>query len=156
MEGQKRSSEILLSVVLLFSMAGPVIASSLDETGRLEPCPETPNCVSTQAVRESQRMPPIPFNGDPSRAMELLVDVLEAQPRVAIESTGERSIVSVFTTRILRFKDDVVFFVDPDERAIHFRSASRVGRSDLGANRERMERLTRLFLEAQSEDDSDR
>ena len=138
------------------AMAASATASFLEETGRLEPCPETPNCVSTQAERESQRMPPIRFEGDPTAARDLLVEVLERRPRVRIEAVGERSVVTVFTTRLLRFEDDVVFLFDPGERVIHFRSASRVGRSDLGANRERMERVTALFLEAQSREGSDR
>lgn len=48
---------------------------------------------------------------------------------------------ALFVTKIFRFKDDVTFFVDTDAKLLHFRSASRVGHSDLGANRKRMTAL---------------
>ncbi len=123
-------------------------ASARGEAPRLEPCPETPNCVSTQAERADQKMTPIPFTEDLDSARERLVAILEAEPRVSFEVVDERRIDSVFTTRWMRFKDDVVFLFDPEAGVIHFRSASRIGRSDLGANRERMERLTRAFEQA--------
>ena len=49
-------------------------------------------------------------------------------------------------TRFLKFADDVEFRVDPLERVIHVRSASRIGHSDLGANRERIEDLRRRWV----------
>ena len=50
---------------------------------------------------------------------------------------GARKIEAVVTTRIIKFKDDVTIRVEADgeERSILFaRSASRVGKGDLGAN----------------------
>jgi uncharacterized protein (DUF1499 family) len=151
-----RTGEIALTGALLLAMSASATASSSERNGKLEPCPETPNCVSTQAEREDQRMAPIPFEGDPAAALDLLIELLREQPRVHIESIGEHSVVTVFTTRILRFDDDVVFLIDPEEHVIHFRSASRVGRSDLGANRKRMEHLSKLFREARDRSESPR
>jgi uncharacterized protein (DUF1499 family) len=45
----------------------------------------------------------------------------------------------------LRFVDDVEFLLVPAERVIHVRSASRVGYSDLGTNRKRVEALRAKF-----------
>ena len=118
---------------------------------KLEPCPGTPNCVSTQAKRASQRMEPIPYTGDVDAARARLLAVLAEHPRVEVSVGEGGEIRAVFTSRLLRFKDDVVLAFDPQARLIHFRSASRLGRSDFGVNRERMERLSRLFLEAESE-----
>ena len=139
---------VAVAVSLLMSPA-PTLPN--DDTLDLEPCPATPNCVSTRAERDSQRMDPIPFSGSLDEARSRLVDLLEAEPRVRLEAVDRHRIVSVFTTRLMRFKDDVVFVLDPEERVIHFRSASRVGRSDWGANRDRMERLTRAFLASEAE-----
>lgn len=121
---------------------------------RLKPCPRTPNCVSTQATRDDQRMDPIPYRGDLETARSLLLEILDEEPRVDIDDLRERVIQTVFTTRIMRFRDDVVFLLDPDQRMIHFRSASRIGRSDWGANRRRMERLSERFMEAQRSQES--
>jgi uncharacterized protein (DUF1499 family) len=46
---------------------------------------------------------------------------------------------------LFRFVDDVELAVDPAEHVVHFRSASRVGRSDFGVNRRRMEELSRTL-----------
>lgn len=141
-------TNLMLAAVLGVTEA--VAAATDTEIPRLAPCPETPNCVSTQASRAEQRMEPIPFRGDLPSARARLVTLLEREPRVSIEEIDEHLVRSVFTTRILRFDDDVVFVLDPMARVIHFRSASRVGRGDLGANRKRMERLTELYLEIEA------
>jgi uncharacterized protein (DUF1499 family) len=46
-----------------------------------------------------------------------------------------------FTTRLTGFVDDFEFWFDPAARAIQVRSASRIGRSDFGANRRRIEEV---------------
>ncbi len=48
-------------------------------------------------------------------------------------------------SRIFKFVDDVEFYFPPNESVIHLRSASRVGQSDLGVNRRRLEQI-RLAL----------
>jgi uncharacterized protein (DUF1499 family) len=48
-------------------------------------------------------------------------------------------------SRIFKFVDDVEFYLPPNESVIHLRSASRVGESDLGVNRRRVEQI-RLAL----------
>ena len=97
-------------------------------------------------------MDPIAYRGDLAAAHQRLLTVLADQPRVEITERSENLIRAVFTTRMLRFKDDVVFLFDPEQRLIHFRSASRIGRSDWGANRERMQRIAELYAKAQPED----
>ncbi len=77
--------------------------------------------------------------------MRRLLSVLEAMPRTAIVASDSGSIRAEFRTRLLRFTDDATFIYDDATNAIHFRSASRLGRSDFGVNRRRMEEIrTRL------------
>jgi len=113
----------------------------------LAPCPKTPNCVSTQSTHPNKQMAPIPFRGDLDTARTRLLALLASQPRVEVLAARERYVHAVFTTLMLRFKDDVEFLFDPAAGVIHFRSASRIGRSDLGANRRRMEHLTAAFAQ---------
>lgn len=113
----------------------------------LTPCPKTPNCVSTQATDPNKHMAPIPFRGDLDTARTRLLALLSHESRVEVLETRENYVHAVFTTFLLRFKDDVEFAFDAEAGVIHFRSASRVGTSDLGTNRRRMERLSREFLE---------
>lgn len=78
-------------------------------------------------------------------AMTRLKRILSGLPRVRIITADERYLHAEFTSLLFRFVDDVEFLIDEDRREVHFRSASRVGYSDLGANRARMEQLRRLF-----------
>ena len=117
------------------------------QAGRLQPCPTSPNCVSTQADNPGQAMEPLPLNCDPQDAVARLKQIIEAQPRTKIVTTEAGYLHAEFTTAWLRFTDDVEFLVDQQASQIHFRSASRVGHSDLGANRRRMEKLTAAYLE---------
>lgn len=113
--------------------------------GRLAACPNSPNCVSTQATDKQHKIEPIAFDGSPDDAMRRLQSAIAAIPRMKIITRTEDYFHAEATTLILRFKDDVEIFVDRQAKVIHFRSASRVGHSDLGANRARMERIRKIF-----------
>jgi uncharacterized protein (DUF1499 family) len=132
-----------LALLLALSL-GAADADAPEVPMQLKPCPSTPNCVSTQAVDSSKRMDPIAFAGSPAEAHATLLRVLD-QPRVAVAESTATYIHAVFTTRIMKYRDDVEFVIDPDARLVHFRSASRVGTSDLGTNRRRMKGLVKRF-----------
>jgi len=113
--------------------------------GRLADCPVTPNCVCTQCSDPEHRMEPLHFIGTPEEAMERLKSLIGAMPRSKIVTADKRYIHAEFSSRVFRFVDDVEFLIDPATKTIHFRSASRVGRSDLGVNRQRMEEIRQKF-----------
>lgn len=115
---------------------------------RLAPCPKTPNCVSTQSVDGRQRAAPLPFRGGAEETRRRLLAVLEAWPRTRIVAVEDDYLRAECTSLLFRFVDDVELLLDERERVVHFRSASRVGHSDLGANRRRMRALRRAFLSA--------
>jgi uncharacterized protein (DUF1499 family) len=104
-------------------------------------CPGTPNCVSTEATTESQRMAAIPFRDSPEAAQARARAALLAEARTVIVAEEPGVLRAEATSRIFRFVDDVVVVIDADARVFRFRSASRVGRSDLGVNRKRMTRV---------------
>ena len=117
-------------------------------TKRLAPCPQSPNCVSSLAPDESHRVDPIRFTGDPVAALAKLRAVIEAMPRTKITRIDGDSLHAEFTSWLLRFVDDVDAVVDPDAGVIHVRSSSRVGYSDLGVNRKRVEEIRAAFASA--------
>ena len=82
---------LLLALVLAMSSERPA----------LEPCPRTPNCVSTQAADPAKRMDPIPFRGDLAASRGRLLEILESLPRVSIEQSLDTSIHAVFTTPLI-------------------------------------------------------
>lgn len=109
---------------------------------RLAPCPAKPNCVSTLAPAEdtTHHAEPIPHRGNLAEAMGAVLASLALLPRTEIVERDVDYVHAVVTSRLLRFKDDVEFVVGVDH--IDFRSASRVGTSDLGVNRKRMTALS--------------
>lgn len=115
--------------------------------GRLRPCPPTPNCVcSDEAARPdpSQQMPPIPLKTDPKDALDRLQQAALSLGRATVRTRTENYLHLEFRSRLFGFVDDVEFLVDPERARIDFRAGARVGHSDLGVNRARMERILKL------------
>ena len=110
---------------------------------RLSACPSSPNCVSSQAADERHRIAPLAFNGDPDTAFARLKQILARRNDTAVieESPGYLRV----ELRTTLFVDDGEFLLDRAGRVIHVRSASRLGYSDLGKNRSRMEDIRREF-----------
>jgi uncharacterized protein (DUF1499 family) len=113
--------------------------------GRLAPCPEKPNCVCTQAADAAHHIEPLTYDGAPEQAMAHLKAALATLPRTRIVTETPDYLHAECTSLVFRFVDDMEFLIDRERKVIHFRSASRVGHSDLGVNRRRMERLRQGF-----------
>ncbi|MFW7378701.1 MAG: DUF1499 domain-containing protein [Oligoflexus sp.] len=107
----------------------------------LPPCPDRPNCVSSEAKKAMHRMEPWTLKVSRAEFVKVLKDTLSLWPRTKVESEDGQRIKLTVKTRLLRFTDDVEIFVDEGKKLVHFRSASRLGYSDLGVNRKRMESL---------------
>ena len=113
--------------------------------GSLAPVPDSPNCVSSVTDKDSHKMSPIDVSGieDP---LEKLKSAIESEfSRAALITEKENYLHYEFTSMIFRFTDDVEFLLDVDNERIDFRSASRVGYSDMGTNRKRMEQIRSAF-----------
>lgn len=138
----------LLPVVLLLAAcaSGPPLASPVAAGEFVAPCPSTPNCVSTAAPPDdaAHHAEPFVFTGSVGDAKTRMKALVGTMPRtVLVEETGT-SLSFTFTSRLMRFVDDVdMVFVAEGEPGgrIEYRSASRVGRGDLGVNRARMEEI---------------
>jgi uncharacterized protein (DUF1499 family) len=109
--------------------------------GKLAPCPASPNCVSSQSTDKDHAVEPFMFSGTPAEAMADLKKVLSGMPRVRIVTATDTYLHAEFTSALFRFVDDVEFCFDGSTGTIQLRSASRVGSSDLGVNRKRVEHL---------------
>ncbi|HSS75735.1 MAG TPA: DUF1499 domain-containing protein [Thermoanaerobaculia bacterium] len=121
------------------------MAKAASPTSRLAPCPRTPNCVSTQAASGRQQMDPIPYSGSLAESRAKLIEVLRNYPRTRIVREEPEYLKAECRSAFFHFVDDVEFVFDDAAKKIHFRSASRLGRSDFGVNRKRMEEITAAF-----------
>jgi len=111
--------------------------------GILQSCPSSPNCVSSQANDEGHRIAPLSFSTDPDSAFLLLKQILFSRKDTKMISEEAGYLRVEFHTAF--FTDDGEFLLDGNAKAIHVRSASRIGYSDFGKNRSRMEDIRRDF-----------
>ena len=113
--------------------------------GRLAPCPDTPNCVNSQAQDDHHRIAPLAYTGDASAAMARLAQVIARQQGATIVTREGDYLYATMQTPVMGFVDDIEFLADPAQHHINVRSASRLGRSDFGVNRKRVEEVRAAF-----------
>lgn len=111
--------------------------------GRLPHCPSSPNCVCSQAVVTAQQVDPFPYTSDRAEAKRLLLKLIKDDPKATLITEKDNYLHAEY--RAFIFLDDVEFFFPDDESIIHVRSASRIGHSDLGANKRRIEAISAAF-----------
>jgi len=114
------------------------------EKGKFKKCPDTPNCVSSQEDG-SHFIEPIKYSGTLEDAQRALLDILRNMKRTEVTTSEEKYIHAESTSLLFRFVDDVEFYLDDSAKLIHVRSASRVGHSDFGVNRKRVEEIRENF-----------
>lgn len=139
----------LLLAFSMMSCAGEPPQNLGVTDGKLTPCPDSPNCVSSQSRDEAHGVAPLTIRGTLSEAKQALKRILERLPRVRIVTETQTYLHAEFKIAIFGFIDDVELLFDEKENVIHIRSASRVGRWDLGVNRRRVEKLRRMFMAEQ-------
>ncbi|MBP0001335.1 MAG: DUF1499 domain-containing protein [Cyanobacteria bacterium SID2] len=109
--------------------------------GKLAPCPASPNCVSSQSEDTAHYIEPLAYEASPEDTIERLKNILKSTDNTQIVVEKPNYLYAEFTSNIMGFIDDVEFLVDDDEALVHVRSASRLGESDLGVNRQRIETI---------------
>ena len=116
-------------------------AGSEREPDKLSPCPDLPNCVSSQSSDKAHFIEPLHYTGNLADARQKLINVLENAKRVHLAKIDMNYIHAEFRSSIFRFVDDVEFLVPPLKNIIHVRSASRKGYYYFGANRRRVDQI---------------
>jgi len=119
--------------------------------GRLAPCGGKPNCVVSQGGDERHHIDPIAYEGKKTAAVETIQQVVQGMAGTHIVTQTDHYLHVEFRSKMMGFVDDVEFHF-PDTGIIHMRSASRVGYTDFGANRKRLEKIRQLFKNRQSKD----
>ena len=120
----------------MFNFAGTRPNNLGVSDGKLTPCPGTPNCVNSQSEAPQSKIEPLP-----AVSISELQKVVEGMERTTIIESTDNYLYAEFKTKLMGFVDDVEFYLDRQENVIHVRSASRLGKSDLGLNRQRVEEI---------------
>ena len=116
--------------------------------GALKAPPSSPNAVSSQATGGYHRIAPLTYEGAQAQAMEKLKAIIESTPGTQIVQTKPDYLYAEYASALLGFVDDVEFYFPQGTHVIHVRSASRLGHSDLGVNRKRIEAIRARFLQS--------
>lgn len=152
---QPNGIRVLQRIILMGILSALLAACAGDrpnnlgaKNGLLLSCPASPNCVSSQVADEQHGIKPLPVNGDPGFEFIRLTTLLKNRPDTKIIEESSGYLRVEFRTRF--FVDDGEFLLDRERKIIHLRSASRVGYSDLGKNRSRMEEIRRDFEKGNS------
>jgi uncharacterized protein (DUF1499 family) len=133
----------------LIAMTLSTTSQAADSSLKLAPCPNTPNCVSSQALAGSNHyIAPFIIKGKAEDAWAAFQQALAGRKRTVITEASSDALHAEATSLIFRFVDDIDAVLDADMKLIHIRSASRVGYSDLGVNRRRIEALRQQLRQA--------
>lgn len=138
---------LMLAAILTSTACASVENIGMTECN-LAPCPDSPNCVSTQSEEKGHAMKPLPYLQTREASREKILSILKGMKQTKIIKMTASYIYAECRTALWRFTDDVAFFLDDTARVVHFRSASRVGYYDFGLNRSRMKRISEKYLEA--------
>ena len=149
---------ILVVVLLLAAQFGLLSGKQPNNIGvnneRLKPPSKTRNSVSSQAHLHTDNaqmqyasIEPLPFkNNSAAASMQSLLAVLKSMPGVTIVDAKPDYIYAQSQTKVLKFVDDVEFWVNPAKSVIEVRSASRLGREDFGVNRKRIDAIRDAYM----------
>lgn len=134
----------------LFSFSGTVPTDLGVNNGQLKSCPNTPNCVSSQAPASDKEhaIAPFTYQGSARDAIARLKQIIESMERSTINQVSDDYLYAEFSSKLMGFVDDVEFYAPPGESVIHTRTAARLGKSDLGVNRKRTEAIRAQFESA--------
>ena len=107
----------------------------------LSSCPESPNCVSTEARDNRHKIDAFHLKGDFTKNWPEIQHVVAALPRSTFVKADETYLHATFKSRVFQFVDDLELFLNPSTGIISIRSAARTGYWDFGVNRRRVEQL---------------
>lgn len=131
----------------IFSLSGTRPTNLGVSDGRLLACPASPNCVSSYATDERHAIAPLRLAISPVEGWAAARTAVAALPRTTIVRTTDDYLHAECQSALLGFVDDLELHLHANEGVIAVRSASRLGYSDLGVNRKRVEGLRSALIQ---------
>lgn len=133
-------TKLLFSILILISI-NLYAMKEIETEKEIQICPSSPNCVSSMTKSADHKMDAINIEGNEDEVYEKVRSVVLKMNRTKEIKNDHKGLHFTFTSLIFRFTDDVYFYFDKNTSLLHFKSQSRVGYSDLGANKKRMEAI---------------
>jgi len=136
----------IVMIAILISMS--VMSKNWNAPGlidkKLTRCPDKPNCVCSEYKDDIKHYIEPIYISENIDSLALLNKIL-ADMGGNIKSEQDNYIAVTFTSSVFNFIDDLEIRIDKENKMIHIRSAARVGYSDFGVNRKRVEQLRHVF-----------
>ena len=135
---------VLLAIVFSGAISGCAELqreNKMGDPGHLAPCPDTPNCVSSDAQDTRHAVAPLHLVVDPATGWTAIQEIINRMPRTTIVEATDQYLHVTFKSGLWGFIDDLELKLDLQTQIIAIRSASRTGSYDLGVNRRRVEDL---------------
>ena len=120
----------------MFNFSGKKPSNLGVKAGKLAACPGSPNCVNSQSEDSKSKIDPLP-----PVSIAQIKQVVESMERTTIIEETDTYLYTEFQSKLMGFVDDVEFYVDSANSVVQVRSASRLGQSDAGVNRKRVEEI---------------
>lgn len=129
-------------LLLLLASCSGTRPGTLGVTGSgLAPCPSSPNCVSSSATDPDHRVDPLVLAVAAPEGWRAAREAVSRLPRTRIVVDTGAYLHAECSSALLGFVDDLELHLPEGAAAIAVRSASRLGYSDMGVNRRRVEEL---------------
>jgi uncharacterized protein (DUF1499 family) len=141
---------ILCGALVSTSCATENVASPVLSEAALKACPDSPNCVSSDAQDEQHFIAPLVFSLPAAEAWTLLKAQVAKLPRTVVVADQPGYLHVECRSKVFGFVDDLEFQLRAQPGVIAVRSAARTGYYDFGANRQRIEDLRAAFLHAEA------
>jgi uncharacterized protein (DUF1499 family) len=132
----------------LFSLPGKRPEHIGLQGSHLAPCPESPNCVCSDESRATHSIGPVVLAAPAATAWTAARKAVLALPRTYIVSERDDYLHAQCASALFGFIDDLELHLRAEQGIIAVRSASRLGYSDFGVNRRRVERVRAALLSA--------
>ncbi|MCG3862457.1 MULTISPECIES: DUF1499 domain-containing protein [unclassified Photobacterium] len=127
-----------LLLLVLFPLVGCSDSNPAAWQQRInQPCGKKPNCVSTQDQRDDFTVSPFTLTAKGMKDWQGIKQAALSLPGTKITDESHHYLHVEATSKIFRFTDDLEIKQVDDH--LNVRSASRVGYSDFGVNRKRVE-----------------
>ncbi len=125
------------------NLSGPKVIGVVDQ--KLHELPNTPNGVSSQTAQLDKKVEPIPFKETIDLTRNTIINAINEVPGAKVVEAEDNYIYAVFTSKLMKYRDDVEFLLDSESQLIQFRSQSRAGVGDHGVNRNRYNQFVELY-----------
>jgi uncharacterized protein (DUF1499 family) len=142
---------IVISVFLLLTISCASNVSKQTKVpatiqSRLQVCPDKPNCINTEYPdNKSHYMPALDYPIQQTQQVIAIAKDIIVQMGGEVIDEDNHYLAATFTSSVFRFVDDFEIRQSNSSAKLHIRSASRLGYSDFGVNKRRVEKFTVLF-----------